>query len=115
MNTFEINAENKTIGRVATQAAMALMGKNSPAYKSNVAPEVSVKIINANSAKITNQRKKGKVYTSYTGHPGGLRHETLEKKLARKGIQEVFQKAVYGMLPNNRLRKIYMKNLTITE
>jgi large subunit ribosomal protein L13 len=115
MKTIEINAENQTIGRVATQAAMALMGKNSPEYKSNVAPVVEVKITNANLAKITTQRKKGKVYTSYTGHPGGLRHETLEKKIQRKGIQEVFEKAVYGMLPNNRLRKIYMKNLKVTE
>jgi large subunit ribosomal protein L13 len=115
MKKIEINAENRTIGRVATEAAMALMGKNSSEYKSNVAPDVSVEIINISLAKITSQRKKGKTYTRYTGSPGGLRLEKMDKLIERKGLPEIFKKAISGMLPNNRLKKIYMKNLSIKE
>lgn len=115
MNKVEIDAKNKTIGRVATQAAMSLMGKDEPTYKANVVPNVKVEIKNVSSAKISDKRKLEKEYTSYTGYPGGLRKTSMTKLIEKKGLEEVYKKAVYGMLPNNRLRKLYMKNLIVTE
>lgn len=115
MKKIEIDANNRTIGRVATEAAMALMGKNTATYRPNIAPDVKVVIINASQTKITAQRNLGKVYTTYTGHPGGLRKEMLRDLIQRRGIEEVYRRAVKGMLPKNRLQKIFMSNLLISE
>ena len=56
-----------------------------------------------------------KEYKRYSGYPGGLRHESREHLIERKGFLDVFEKAVRGMLPNNRLRALMMKNLIINE
>jgi len=110
-----IDAQNKVIGRVATEAAMALMGKDKADYQPNVKPTTKVKIENASKAKISQKKLKTKVYTRYTQYPGGLRKRTLEELIEKKGYGEVFKKAVFGMLPDNRLRSIMMNNLEITE
>lgn len=110
-----IDAQNKIIGRVATEAAMALMGKDKADYQSNTTPTAKVKIENASKAKISQKKLKTKIYTRYTQYPGGLRERTLEELIEKKGYEEVFKKAVYGMLPDNKLRKIMMNNLEITE
>lgn len=110
-----IDAQNKPIGRVATEAAMALMGKDKVEYQPNNQPATKVQIENASKAKISQKKLKEKMYTRYTGYPGGLRERTLEELIEKKGYGEVFKKAVYGMLPDNKLRKIMMSNLEITE
>lgn len=110
-----IDAQNKKIGRVATEAAKALMGKDSASYEPNRTPDIKVEIINASKAKISQKKMKDKVYTHYTQHPGGLRKQTLSELISKKGYGEVFRKAVYGMLPNNRLKKIRMSNLKIVD
>lgn len=110
-----IDAQNKSIGRVATEAAMTLMGKDKADYKPNAKPTAKVKITNASKAKISQKKMDEKVYTRYTQYPGGLRKRTLAELIAKKGYQEVFRKAVYGMLPNNKLRRIRMNNLEITD
>lgn len=110
-----IDAQNNSIGRVATEAAMSLMGKDKAGYTPNEKPTAKVKIINASKAKISQKKLDEKVYTRYTQYPGGLRKRTLRELIDKKGYQEVFKKAVYGMLPDNRLRKLRMNNLEITE
>ncbi len=110
-----IDAKNKIIGRVATEAAMALMGKDNPNYQPNILADVTVVIENASLSKINDKKLGDKVYTRYTGYPSGLKFRTLEELIAKKGYQEVYEKAVYGMLPSNRLRKQRMKNLTIKD
>ncbi|OIO31746.1 MAG: 50S ribosomal protein L13 [Candidatus Yonathbacteria bacterium CG_4_10_14_3_um_filter_47_65] len=112
---FTIDAADRTIGRVASQAAVTLMGKDTPEYERNVVPQTKVHIINASKANITQKRKKEKIYVRYTGHPGGLREETMERTIEKKGHAEVFRKAVYGMVRSNKLRKIIMKNLIVTD
>jgi len=110
-----IDAKNRGIGRVATEAAMALMGKDNANYQPNILAEVKVIIENASLSKITDKKKGEKEYTRYTGYPGGLRRRTLDEVITKKGFQEVYQKAVHGMLPSNRLRKLRMKNLIIKD
>lgn len=110
-----IDAQNKTIGRIATEAAMTLMGKDKANYTPNAKPVAKVKITNASKAKITQKKMDSKIYTRYTQYPGGLRKRTLAELIEKKGYPEVFRKAVRGMLPNNKLRKLRMNNLEIVD
>lgn len=112
---YTIDAADRSLGRVASEAAVALMGKNRATYERNIAPSVKVNIVNASKAKISQKKRKDKIYTNYTGHPGGLRKIPMEKVIEKKGYAEVFRKAVYGMIRANKLRKGIMKNLTVTE
>ena len=115
MKTLEINAEGEKLGRIATKAAAFLMGKNDTSFAKNVAPDVEVKVVNASKMEISATKKGSKIYKHYTGYPGGLREEKMGKIIDKKGYQEIFKKAVYGMLPNNKLRPIRMKKLIIEE
>ncbi len=110
-----IDATNRTIGRVATEAAMVLMGKDMPNYRPNVVSEVEVIIENASKTKITEKKMNEKEYKKYSGYPGGLKHESLKKIIENKGYAEVYKNAIKGMLPANRLRDLRLKNLQITD
>jgi large subunit ribosomal protein L13 len=115
MKNYTIDAQGKRIGRVASEAATILMGKNSVNYVRNAAPDVKVAIINTSKAYISAKKKGDKEYVTFTGFRGGLDTEKLGDLIARKGTGEAFKRAVYRMLPSNALRKTMMKNLTITE
>jgi large subunit ribosomal protein L13 len=112
---FTIDATGKAVGRVATEAAVILMGKNSPDFAKNKVLNHKVTIENASKAKISPKKMREVEYAKYSGYPGGLRFETMEKVIEKKGYEEVFKRAVYGMLPGNKLRSPRMKNLTVTE
>jgi large subunit ribosomal protein L13 len=112
---YTIDATGKAVGRVATEVAMILMGKNSPDFANNKVAPNKVTIENASKAKISPKKMKEVDYAKYSGYPGGLRFETMEKVIEKKGYAEIFKRAVYGMLPGNKLRSPRMKNLTITE
>ena len=110
-----IDATNKSLGRVASAAAVLLMGKNNESFVRNRAPKVSVHITNASKANLTEKKRKEKKYMTYSGYPGGLKSKSLEELIIKKGSAEAFRKAVKGMLPKNKLAKVMMKNLKITE
>ena len=112
---YTLDAENKKIGRIATQAAVYLMGKNSPDFARNNMSEDTVEIINASKVSIDSKKLTQKTYSRYSGYPGGLKQPTMEKVIAKKGYSELFREAVSGMLPKNKLRQKMMNNLTITE
>jgi large subunit ribosomal protein L13 len=112
---YTIDAQNKKIGRVASEAAGYLMGKNLATYQRNKAPQVSVTIVNCGKAAIDSKKKEDKKYVTFTGFRGGINTETLGALIERKGTAEAFERAVYRMLPANTLRRTMMKNLTITE
>ena len=112
---YTLDAENKTIGRIATQAAVFLMGKNTPSFARNNAPEVTVEITNTSKAKINDGKRLQKTYSRYSGYPGGLKRPTLKQVVDKKGYSELFKEAVAGMLPKNKLRKVMMNNLKISE
>ncbi len=115
MTTYTIDAQNKRIGRVATEAASLLIGKNTPDFKKNTTPDVTVEIINASKADITEKKTRTKIYRHYSGYPGGLKEPTLGDVVAKKGFGELFKHAIYGMLPANKLRKIMLGNLIVKE
>lgn len=112
---YTIDAQGKKIGRIASEAASILMGKNSVTFAKNTVADSKVEINNTVKADIMAKKKIGDVYVTYTGHRGGLKSETLGELIARRGVTEVFKRAVYRMLPDNKLRDLRMKNLIIKE
>lgn len=112
---YRIDATGRSIGRVASEVAIYLMGKNTPEFERRLAPDVSVTILEASKIKIAPKKMKQKIYLRYSGYPGGQKSETLSHLIDKKGYEEVFRRAVYGMLPANRLRARMMKNLYIED
>ena len=111
--TYTIDATDRTLGRVASEAAHALLGKRSSLVAKNRTHPITVVIENAKKLHLPARRVAGKVYTHYTGYPGGLREVGMAEVIEKKGIEEVVRKTVDGMIPRNRLRTPRMKNLVI--
>jgi len=111
--THIIDATDRTLGRVASEAAHALLGKRSVHFAKNQAQPVTVTINNADKLHLPSRRTKGKIYTRYTGYPGGDRQMSMEVMIEKKGIAEVVKKTVEGMIPHNKLHKPRMKNLIV--
>lgn len=112
---YVIDARGMKIGRAASRAAAALMGKNSVSFARNGVAAEAVEITNASKAEIPAKKRSDKIYVSYTGHRGGLKSETLNDLMKRRGMEEVFRRAVRRMLPDNKLRERRMKNLIIKD
>ena len=113
MDTHTINASGKSLGRVAAEAAKALMGKMRADYTPNKLSNVKVVIQNASKLTIREQKLTGKVYQNYSGYPGGRRDETMGNLNARKGHTAAVRLAITRMLPKNTMRVPRLKNLTI--
>src|SRR4051812_13543186 len=96
---YTLDAQNKKIGRVASEAAKILMGKNTTDYVRNAAPQVTVEIINAGKADISTKRKETVLKARWSSYPSGLKADTVGYVIEKKGVKEVFRKAVDGMLP----------------
>ena len=113
---YTLDATGKSLGRVASQAAKILLGKEDTAeYARNKTYVVEVEIINASKAKFTEKKLRDTLHERYSGYPGGLKQLSAALVASKKGFSELFNLAVYGMLPGNRLRKERMKNLKVTE
>lgn len=108
-----IDATDRTLGRVASEAAHALLGKRSVHFAKNIALPITVTVLNASKMHLPSTRTKTKIYQHYTGYPGGQREMSMEEMIAKKGIEEVVKKTVDGMIPRNRLRTPRMKNLIV--
>lgn len=108
-----IDAQDKTLGRVASAAAKALLGKHSASFAKNLVDQEGVTIVNASKVKITGAKAKDKTYIRYSGYPGGQKEETYTQLTERRGKEEAIYRAVLGMLPKNRLQTPRMKMLVI--
>ncbi len=108
-----IDAQGKKIGRVASEAAACLMGKKSVSFAKNTVVDATVEILNVAKADVIAKKKQADIYVTYTGFRGGLNKESLGHLIDRRGMIEVFRRAVYRMLPDNKLRDRRMKLLTI--
>src|SRR3989339_275066 len=104
-----IDAQNKKLGRLATEVAVILMGKNRPDFVRNAIPDIKLKVLNASKISVTNKKMDQKVYKNYSGYPGGLKERSMKKVVADKGMRETLRIAVRGMLPKNKLRDQMMK------
>ena len=110
--THEIDAAGRAVGRVATEAAMILRGKNKPTFTPNQDAGDFVAILNAGKVKFTGRKLVQKDYYHHTMYPGGIKRTPM-KKIFDRDPAEVVKRAVYGMLPKNSLRELMMKRLVI--
>jgi large subunit ribosomal protein L13 len=109
-NWHIIDAENQIVGRLATTIANLIRGKHKASFTPHVNTGDKVIVINADKVRFTGKKMEDKVYLHYTGYPGGQRATTPAKLMAKKP-EEVLRTAVHGMLPGNKLKKEFLKNL----
>ena len=107
-----IDAEGKAIGRLATQIATILRGKNKVSYRPHLDEGDSVQVTNADKVKITGKKLQQKKYYRVSQYPGGIKETKLEELMAKKP-GEAIKKAVKQMLPDNKLRPGMLKRLII--
>ena len=109
---YTIDVKNKILGRVATEVAIILQGKKDPKYNPRLPGTDTVLIINASKISVSGKKAKQKIYYHHTGYLGNLKEIPYERMFA-KFPERVITKAVYNMLPKNRLRALRLKRLTI--
>ena len=107
-----IDATNEVLGRLASQVAKILRGKNKPCFTPHADCGDYVIVINADKVKLTGKKMTDKVYVRHTGYPGGQRFATPAEYLSRKP-EFVIEEAVRGMLPKTRLGDHIIKNLKV--
>jgi len=107
-----VDAEGEILGRLSSKIAMIIRGKNKPEYTPHVDCGDNVIVINADKIKLTGNKLSDKVYTSYTGYPGGQRFIS-PKELMAKHPKRVIEKAVRGMLPKTKLGAKLYTNLYV--
>ncbi len=109
---YVIDASDAVLGRLASQVAKILRGKNKPDFTPHVDCGDNVIVINAEKVRLTGKKLTDKVYVRHTGYPGGQRFASPADYLAKKP-EFVVEKAVKGMLPKNRLGSAILNNLKV--
>jgi large subunit ribosomal protein L13 len=109
---FVVDAEGRTLGRLATRIADALRGKRKPEYTPHVDTGDFVIVVNAEKIAVTGNKLDAKRYYRHSGYPGGMRSRTLAEMLERRP-EEVIRQAVRGMLPRNRLARAQLGKLKV--
>ena len=109
---YVVDAEGKTLGRLATRIADALRGKRKPQYTPHIDTGDFVIVVNAEKIRVTGDKLAQKIYWRHSGYPGGIKSRTLGEQLQRRP-EEVIRKAVKGMLPRNRLARQQLRKLKV--
>jgi len=109
---YVVDAENKTLGRIATEIAHRLRGKHKPEYTPHVDTGDYIIVINADKVTVTGNKFKDKVYYAHSGFPGGLKSITFDKLQAKKP-EMIIEKAVKGMLPKGPLGRAMYRKLKV--
>jgi large subunit ribosomal protein L13 len=109
---YLVDAEDKTLGRLASEIAKVLRGKHKPIYAPHLDTGDYVIVINAEKVHVTGNKLDQKMYYRHSGYPGGLKSVTLREQLERRPTR-VIRSAVKGMLPHNRLGRAMMRKLKI--
>jgi large subunit ribosomal protein L13 len=107
-----IDAKGKVLGKVATEAAIKLMGKHKPTYTPHIDGGDHIVVINASQVVVTGNKTHTKVYFNHSHFPGGVTLTPFDRMLAKKP-EQVIERAVFNMLPKNRLRQDRMKRLKV--
>jgi len=111
-NWYLVDAEDKILGRLASQLASILRGKNKPIFTPHVDTGDFVVVVNAKKIKLTGRTLKDKIYYHHSGYPGGIKSINA-KGLLDKRPEDVILKAVKGMLPKNSLGRTMLKKLRV--
>lgn len=111
-NKHTLDATDKVLGRLATQVAALLMGKSKPYFVRHLDCGDFVTITGAKGVRVTGNKLKQKNYTTFSGYPGGLKRIAL-KDMINKNPEKVIFNAVVGMLPDNKLKKFWVKRLEV--
>src|SRR3989344_9054816 len=106
------DVKGKILGRTATEIAKLLIGKGKPYFAKNLDCGDYVVVINAKEVAVSGKKETDKVYTRYSGYPGGLRKITV-KELRERKPEEIIRHAVSGMLPKNKLRNSMLRRLYV--
>ena len=109
---FVVDADGKTLGRLATRIAEVLRGKHKPEYTPHIDTGDFIVVVNAEKITVTGDKLQQKMYRRHSGYPGGLKERTLAEMLERRP-EEVVRKAVKGMLPRNRLARAQLRKLKV--
>lgn len=109
---FVVDATDQTLGRIATQVARVLSGKNKPTYTAHLDTGDHVIILNASKVAVSRDKLTSKSYARHSGHPQGFKEESLGHLLDRRP-EEVLRRAVKGMMPHNRLGAQQLRKLKI--
>jgi len=109
---YVVDAQGKVLGRMASEIAKILRGKNKPIFTPNADAGDFVIVINARGVKLTGKKLQKKVYYRHTEYPGGIRERTAEKMLEKKP-EDLILLAVKGMLPKNRLSRRLVTKLKV--
>lgn len=112
---YKIDATGKRLGRLASQVAQLLMGKNSVSYATNTVANVKVEVSNASKMSIDEKKMVNKEYKRFSGYPGGLHELNMERVIAKKGYSEILRLAINKMIPQNKLKSKLVLNLKISE
>ena len=107
-----MDAEGQTLGRLATEIARLLRGKNKPQYTPHVDTGDFVVVVNAEKVVVTGKKAEQKVYRRHSGYPGGLKETSYEQMMERRPT-EILRRAVKGMMPKNRLARQQLRKLKI--
>ncbi len=113
-NWLVIDADGKTLGRLATEVALRLRGKHKPEYTPHVDTGDYVVVLNASKVRVTGNKAKNKMYYSHSGYPGGIKSISFEH-LQKKNPIQIVEKAVKGMLPRNPLGRAMFRKLKVYE
>ena len=109
-----VDADSKVLGRLASEVAKIIRGKNKPSYTPHVDCGDNVIVINADKVRMTGKKWTDRVYFSYTGYPGGQKSIT-PRQLKEKSSTLLVERAVRGMLPKNRIGRVLFTNLFVYE
>ena len=109
---FLVNADGKVLGRLSTELAKILKGKNKPTYTPHLDTGDFVVVVNAGKVTLTGKKLRDKIYYHHTGYPGGIKEMSAEKLLAKKPT-EMIRMAVRGMLPKNSLGRQMLRKLKV--
>ncbi len=109
---FVVDADGKTLGRIATEIAVRLRGKHKPEYTPHADTGDYIIVVNAEKVTVTGNKAKGKTYYSHSGFPGGIKQISFEKLQAQKP-EMIIEKAVKGMLPKGPLGRAMFRKLKV--
>lgn len=113
LKPIELDAKGKVLGRLATEVAHYLQGKHLAEYAPHKDLAQEIIITNHKEIVVTGKKAQQKIYYKHSGYPGGLYERSYEEQFKRDSTQ-VVRRAVYGMLPSNRLRSLRMNRITFT-